>query len=144
MVTEKWCSKCLQTKSVEDFYRDASRRDGFETHCKTCSNAIRLQGQRGYRERTKRDVWNKLREMHHNSRRARKAEAFVEEVDRKVVWERDEGKCQWCGCDVPYKEMHLDHVIPLAKGGEHSYANTQVLCASCNGRKGAKLGWNGE
>jgi 5-methylcytosine-specific restriction endonuclease McrA len=33
----------------------------------------------------------------------------------------------------------LDHVIPLSKGGEHSYDNVQVTHPSCNRKKGAKV-----
>jgi 5-methylcytosine-specific restriction endonuclease McrA len=33
--------------------------------------------------------------------------------------------------------MHIDHVIPLARGGEHSYANAQAAHGPCNMRKGA-------
>ena len=29
----------------------------------------------------------------------------------------------------------LDHVIPIARGGEHSYANTQIAHLTCNIRK---------
>jgi 5-methylcytosine-specific restriction endonuclease McrA len=35
--------------------------------------------------------------------------------------------------------MHLDHIVPLARGGEHSYANTQPAHPTCNRRKGAKV-----
>ena len=37
------------------------------------------------------------------------------------------------------KTSKLDHVVPLAKGGEHSYANVKTACADCNLRKGATL-----
>jgi 5-methylcytosine-specific restriction endonuclease McrA len=34
-------------------------------------------------------------------------------------------------------DWHLDHVVPLAAGGDHSYANTQVSYSACNLAKGA-------
>jgi 5-methylcytosine-specific restriction endonuclease McrA len=33
----------------------------------------------------------------------------------------------------------LDHIIPLAKGGDHTKSNVQCVCASCNRKKGARL-----
>lgn len=71
--------------------------------------------------------------------RARKRQALVEKVDREVVWERDEGICGLCGLPVERSDWHLDHVVPLARGGEHSYANVQVAHPICNQRKGAAL-----
>jgi 5-methylcytosine-specific restriction endonuclease McrA len=35
--------------------------------------------------------------------------------------------------------FHVDHVVPLARGGEHSYANTQPACPPCNMSKGARV-----
>jgi len=72
-------------------------------------------------------------------RRARKLAAFVEDVDRSVVFERDAGVCGICNLPVNLDDWHLDHIQPLSKGGEHSYANTQVSHPTCNMRKGAKL-----
>jgi 5-methylcytosine-specific restriction endonuclease McrA len=55
------------------------------------------------------------------------------------VWERDEGVCGICGTAADLSDWHLDHVVPLSKGGEHSYANTQVSHPVCNLRKHAKV-----
>lgn len=32
--------------------------------------------------------------------------------------------------------LHLDHIIPLAKGGPHGLWNVQLLCGTCNSQKG--------
>jgi hypothetical protein len=90
-----------------------------------------------------------IRRAHEDVRRARKKKAFVENVDRKVVFERDNYICQGCGrkCDPdavwPAKDFPtLDHIIPYAAGveagGVHSYANTQCLCLPCNSAKGPR------
>lgn len=71
-------------------------------------------------------------------RRARQRGAFIEDVDPLVVLERDDGVCGICGEDVDPFAFHVDHVIPLARGGEHSYANTQPAHPSCNSRKGGR------
>ena len=36
--------------------------------------------------------------------------------------------CPYCGKE----SSHIDHIIPLAKGGEHSFENLQSICAICN------------
>lgn len=35
--------------------------------------------------------------------------------------------------------IHIDHIIPLARGGRHSIGNLQPLCPGCNLSKGPKL-----
>lgn len=37
------------------------------------------------------------------------------------------------------REPTLDHIIPLAKGGDDSFENTQTLCRKCNELKADKL-----
>jgi 5-methylcytosine-specific restriction endonuclease McrA len=71
--------------------------------------------------------------------RARKAGAFVEEVDAGVLYQRDEGICGICGKPVEHWRFEIDHVIPLSKGGEHSYANTQIAHGRCNRSKGNRV-----
>ena len=45
------------------------------------------------------------------------------------------GMCQACGAT---EQLEIDHVVPLAMGGEHTLHNMQVLCRSCNGKKSAR------
>lgn len=78
------------------------------------------------------------RRMNEAARRARKRDAFVEKIVIQVVWERDEGVCGICGKPADRESFHVDHVIPLARGGEHSYANVQVAHPFCNIKKGAR------
>jgi 5-methylcytosine-specific restriction endonuclease McrA len=74
-----------------------------------------------------------------NDRRARKKAQFVESVDPLVIFERDNAQCQICYNPVSLWDYEVDHIIPLARGGEHGYANTQLAHASCNRKKHAKL-----
>lgn len=55
-----------------------------------------------------------------------------------VVWCRKQPKvCYWCGvkCSQSY---HVDHYIPLARGGCHELSNLVIACGPCNRRKNAK------
>jgi 5-methylcytosine-specific restriction endonuclease McrA len=46
-----------------------------------------------------------------------------------------EAPCTYCGAPAE----HIDHIIPLARGGEHRIGNLTPACASCNLSKGAKF-----
>lgn len=73
------------------------------------------------------------------ARRARRLSQFVEHVDLAVVWARDRGICHICSQPADPADWHLEHKVPLSRGGEHSYENTAVSHPSCNKSKGAKL-----
>jgi 5-methylcytosine-specific restriction endonuclease McrA len=48
-----------------------------------------------------------------------------------------QGRCAYCKIEVG-KTWHLDHVMPISRGGSNGPENLQILCPSCNLRKGAK------
>lgn len=79
-------------------------------------------------------------------RRARKvANGSVEDVCVLVLGERDGWVCYLCNTAVdasldwpdPWSKS-IEHVIPLSKGGPHTYDNTKVAHLRCNQRKHVK------
>ena len=47
--------------------------------------------------------------------------------------------CYWCGEKHDIKDLHLDHIIPLSKGGADIWDNIALSCANCNLSKQNKL-----
>lgn len=56
---------------------------------------------------------------------------------RRLIIDRDGPACRECGSTV---HPHIDHIHPVSKGGTDDPENLQVLCRSCNLRKGARVG----
>lgn len=56
---------------------------------------------------------------------------------RSRVIERDGADCRYCGgeADPP----HIDHIVPLARGGSSDIENLTVACQRCNSSKKDKL-----
>lgn len=74
-------------------------------------------------------------------RRARKRAATVERIkpgiyDRLMAWQK--GACPYCHISLDKTNRHLDHLIPLSRGGKHIELNLQLTCKKCNLRKHAK------
>jgi len=148
------CSKCREMKSPESFYKGEGR-------CKKCKakymKELHADGryhdkQRAWRAANpekhaanvkKHGGWTTTRQVYWEKRNRLLVEAFVEDIDRQVVWGRDEGHCRIklvCNGDfVPFAKMELDHIIPVVAGGAHAYYNVQTGCLPCNRAKGARL-----
>lgn len=52
---------------------------------------------------------------------------------RRRIYERDKHKCQLCKSK---DHLHIDHIIPVSKGGTSDDNNLRTLCHACNLSKG--------
>jgi 5-methylcytosine-specific restriction endonuclease McrA len=60
---------------------------------------------------------------------------------RYRVLERDNFRCTTCGASPaadPKCRLHVDHIVPVAKGDETLLLNLRTLCSNCNWGKGAR------
>ena len=59
---------------------------------------------------------------------------------RRAVIRRSSGRCEYCGLSQTGQEaqFHVDHVVPIASGGETVLENLALACVSCSLRKGAR------
>lgn len=57
---------------------------------------------------------------------------------RFEVFKRDGFVCQYCGAHPPETVLHVDHVVPVAEGGENNMDNLVTACDACNLGKGAR------
>jgi 5-methylcytosine-specific restriction endonuclease McrA len=77
---------------------------------------------------------------YHNRRRALIAAATGDHTaaDVRVQYERQNGRCLYCEKKVG-EDYHVDHVIPLSKGGSNGPENIVIACSSCNCKKKDKM-----
>lgn len=54
---------------------------------------------------------------------------------RFQILERDNFRCHYCGTPASETKLVIDHVVPLAKGGEDRPRNMCAACPPCNGGK---------
>lgn len=88
----------------------------------------------------------RTRQIDRSSARAAKLRGspVAEPISRRDIYDRDGGRCHICGKHVPLTAFHLDHLIPLSRGGEHVLENVRVAHPFCNlsrgpGREPAQL-----
>ena len=56
--------------------------------------------------------------------------------NKHVLFGQQEGLCNGCKGDFPFKLFEVDHVVPRSRGGTDHLSNLQLLCSSCNRIKG--------
>lgn len=69
--------------------------------------------------------------------KVRAAEGTWNAADIKTMMNRQLGVCVYCQADIA-DSYHVDHVMPIYLGGSNWPRNLQLLCPTCNRRKGRK------
>ena len=138
-VEKRYCSDRCADKHYEIKRRNRKRK---LKKCKICNSW-----------HSKRGVYcsikcGKKAHKHRSSERmilARKNGQFDADIDIYKLIERDGGCCYLCGDDVLFsynfnhpKYPTIEHVVPISKGGTHSWDNVMVACRDCNTRKKTK------
>lgn len=76
-----------------------------------------------------------LNEYHSKEQRKLMTKELKDQIKK-----RDNYTCQVCGKYMPDEVgLHVDHIIPVSKGGKSIPSNLQVLCSKCNGSKSNKF-----
>ena len=83
---------------------------------------------------------------HRHKRRALKKATAVEPIDLNLVWDDSFGICFLCGTPMDRQYTYpdprlpsLEHIIPLSRGGTHTYDNLTYTHLQCNNRKLSSL-----
>lgn len=135
------CGKCLRSHSLKG-YTNTPRI----IQCVECSrkvivfgSAIRCAICSASNSRVIRKKYIKTQSSH--SKRAKQRGCVYEPVNRRKVYERDRYKCYLCGIKVVVSKTYqpnqasIDHIMPISKGGAHTYSNIRTCCVMCNSIK---------
>lgn len=151
--TTKYCSdpcrKLIACQKDRARQQENDFRDRTERRCKGCGKVF-IPGVYGDKRRllcSEKCARHYFRRISKARRRAVERGRDADRVDPIQVFDRDGWRCQICGKPTPKSKRgsfkprapELDHRIPLAMGGSHTYANVQCACRECNQSKGGKM-----
>lgn len=126
-----------------EFDRD-SIRGTVPSMCMDCRPIAMAEGRARWIEANP-EKYAEARAAYGYRRRAIEQGVEAEDIDRRVVFARDGWVCGICGESIDPALKHpdkrsvsLDHILPLARGGTHTYDNVQAACLGCNVRKNMK------
>ena len=94
----------------------------------------RKEIQKRYRDSHKEEI-----ALASRARRAKSSSDAVTVEDWMRIRAEYGDACALCGIPQTMVRLEMDHIIPLAKGGEHKVDNIQPLCRTCNASKGTKI-----
>ena len=60
----------------------------------------------------------------------------ISKRDKKILYERQNGRCNGCKGKYDIKDLEIDHIVPKSRGGSDDLENLQLLCGHCNRTKG--------
>ena len=65
----------------------------------------------------------------------------AQELRRSRWWQQKlaQGICHYCGQQVKPAELTMDHIVPIARGGQSSKGNVVATCKDCNTKKKSML-----
>jgi 5-methylcytosine-specific restriction endonuclease McrA len=128
-------------------YIELSASDRYPRPCHQCGNVFTPEHGNQRRKFCSRECGYRYgRRIAKAKRRSKKRHATAESIDPFQVFERDGWRCQLCGRKTlkrkrgtPHpKAPELDHIVALADGGHHIWANVQTACRQCNHSKGCR------
>lgn len=80
----------------------------------------------------------RLRPRRKAAKAMRRAAGRVDPGDVVSLMTLQRGRCACCKTSIKSAAYHLDHIHPLARGGDNTITNLQLLCPPCNLSKSAK------
>lgn len=153
-MTEKRCPRCKETKPITEFGKDKRNKNGLNVYCKTCKKKYNDE-QREYRiEYYKRKPrFERCREYSKRYRKEHPDYRRKNNINRRARIKNSEGntstieinecllffnyECAYSG--VPLTEgHHLDHIIPISKGGSSDIHNLVPCLPTINLQKSIK------
>ena len=142
------CKKC-RVGIVMEWYDENRERQAKKESVRRKSNPEKYAEKEAKRYEKDKDKRLLLAVEHSHLRKARKKNTKTERGITKLSLKKKFGtKCHYCGIEMDFstgsgrkfnKSMAtIEHLIPLARGGEHTWENTVLACRHCNISKNAK------
>ena len=145
-VHEKVCTQCQECLPVTAFVKNTASRDGLHASCKACRNAAdaawKLRDPLGFA------LANSNRRHQRRARERTNGGTGFTKAHLYLLHEKQGATCPYCATyrqgQRPHRisltrraSYHIDHVIPLVKGGTHDITNLILCCPECNLKKQA-------
>lgn len=147
------CKKCRSKATSEYNKAHVSARSAYDKEYRESHRDKKRDIDRRSKEKRKpfrkeilRAYWAEWRKKNPLKVKAKLAKAMAKrrgasghytEQDIALQLKSQKGLCWWCGKEL--NKYHIDHRIPLVRGGTHDPGNIVISCPICNLSKNAKM-----
>jgi hypothetical protein len=144
----KVCGDACEKARARLRYRETYQHKTIGGVCPVCLKFWQATGRKGPSAGyCSRECGQRAAKMSGSARRRAAAHGVTyEPVAILKVLQRDGWRCRICGIHTPQRlrgtgesnAPEVDHIVPMAMGGGHTYDNVQCACRACNKRKGSR------
>lgn len=131
----KTCTKCRTEKARGEFGRHVWAKDGLQSQCKECQRGYHRENREKYAAQ-RRAYYQEHRERIRE--RSRRRHALKAEVSDGTEAPTFAGPVVCAYCSEVTDSPHVEHVVPLSRGGVHGQTNIVAACSACNLSKGGR------
>ena len=135
----------LYNERWDFYYEDQAQKDAHESgdlvlhDGELLTPEQKIQAERRLEEQRRQEEEKRRREEERMNRPKRRGWSPHQRADIvDFLYPRQAGRCNGCGEGEKKKNLHIDHIVPLAQGGTDELRNLQLLCGSCNTSKGSR------
>ena len=163
---QKYCSRCSQTKSIDEFYRRKAAKDGHQERCKSCQDKYYYS----YKEKNLEKVRAYVKEYNARPESKEKRKPYMEEWYRKSprqslrasllnvrkrknmpddavtldelceMFERQQGKCALSGIEMTWRKGKITatsiSIDRIDPDVGYSKTNVRLVCYAINAFRG--------
>lgn len=140
---DRTCSECGVKKPIADFHAAKHGKRGRRLMCGPCAGEEWFTRYQGNKEH-----YDEAARAYRHERRAQKYGFDYDlGITRPKLRKAHGDHCVYCGILMDFEESGrkqsptratIEHIIPLARGGTHTWANVALACRVCNCTKSSK------
>jgi hypothetical protein len=140
------CSSCKEFKNFEHFSKNKNTKTGFCYTCKQCTSIKNKTEEKRTKNRVKQNNYNRKRFFYSRActirnRAIKEGIPFDYSINELCImlakkWKYQLGFCALTGDRLNRDNSNVDHIIPIAKGGQFNIENLQWVTKEVNKVKG--------
>lgn len=123
-MTDRHCWKCGNTYPLTTEYFGHQPNGSLRKVCKACQRKTSKKWRANNPTKARALAQKRYRQL-------KEAPGWHDEDDITLICDELEDSCYYCG-EYVGSDFHIDHMLPISRGGSHWPSNITITCKTCN------------